>query len=580
MANTGAGAMTSNPLPGDTQRYPWLTRYPAGVDWYQNFPPARLDELLDQAAARFPDAVCTNFLGKRMTYAEIKADADKAAKGLQQLGVKKGTKVGLFLPNSPTFIIYYYGVLKAGGTVVNFNPLYTIEELAYQLRDSGTEIMVTLDLKLLFDKIDSLLQSGALPKAIVASFPKLLPGAKSVLYRLLKGRDLSKPKASAAAGKVIDDASVLGNDGHYQPVPIDPVNDLAVLQYTGGTTGTPKGAMLTHANVSINVRQAVSWVPGLEHGKERVLGALPFFHVFAMTGVMNFALATAAEIVIMPRFVLKDAMALITKTRPTIMPGVPTMFIAMLNHPKLKSYDLSSLKFCLSGGAPLLLETKKSFEALTGCKVVEAYGLSETSPAVTINPLDGPVKELSIGQPLPATVVSLRDPANPGVEVPRGEKGEICISGPQVMKGYWNKPEETANQMTPDGFLRTGDVATMDEEGFIYIVDRIKDLIICSGYNVYPRNIEEAISKHPAVEEVTVIGIKDQYRGEAPKAFIKLRTGMKATSDDILAHLEPKLSRIEMPSEIVFRDALPKTIIGKLSKKELKQEEAARQKAK
>jgi long-chain acyl-CoA synthetase len=278
--------------------------------------------------------------------------------------------------------------------------------------------------------------------------------------------------------------------------------------------------------------------------------------------------------------VLDDAMALITKLRPTLMPGVPTMFIAMLNHPKLKSFDLSSLKFCLSGGAPLLLETKKRFEALTGCKVVEAYGLSEASPAVTINPVDGPVKELSIGQPIPGTIVSLRDPADPAVEVPIGEKGEICIQGPQVMLGYWNRPEETRAQFTPDGFLRTGDVAIMDEDGFVFIVDRIKDLIICSGYNVYPRNIEEAISKHPAVEEVTVIGIKHAYRGEAPKAFIKLRSGATATAQDILEHLVPLISKIEMPEEIEFRPSLPKTLIGKLSKKELKQEEALRQQRK
>jgi long-chain acyl-CoA synthetase len=282
----------------------------------------------------------------------------------------------------------------------------------------------------------------------------------------------------------------------------------------------------------------------------------------------------------MPRFVLNDAMQLISKTRPTVMAGVPTMFVAMLNHPKLKSFDLSSLKFCLSGGAPLLLETKRNFESLTGCKIVEAYGLTEASPAVTTNPLDGPVKELSIGQPLPATIVSLRNPADPTQEVPLGDKGEICIKGPQVMKGYWRRPDETRDQMTADGYLRTGDIAVMDDDGFIYIVDRIKDLIICSGYNVYPRNLEEAISKHPAVEEVTVIGIKDTYRGEAPKAFIKLRAGKTATADEILKHLEPLLSRIEMPAEIEFRPQLPKTLIGKLSKKELKLEEAERQKSK
>ena len=578
MSDTGdSAALTSG---GATLNYPWLKHYPPGVNWHQSFPILPLYDLIDAARQQHGDRPCTNFIGKIMTYSEIGALTDRAAAGLQTLGVKKGTKVGLFLPNSPTFIVYYFAILKAGGTVVNFNPLYTLEELTFQIKDSETELMITLDLKLLFDKVDALLQSGVLPRAVVASFPALLPGLKASLFRLLKSKELGRPKASPAADRIVAEADVVANDGRYSKVPVDPLNDVAVLQYTGGTTGTPKGAMLTHANVQINVKQALAWVPGLEPGKERVLGALPFFHVFAMTGVMNFGLATGAEIVIMPRFVLADALALITKTRPTIMPGVPTMFIAMLSHPKLKTFDLSSLKFCLSGGAPLLLETKKSFESLTGCKVVEAYGLSEASPAVTINPLDGPVKELSIGQPLPQTIVALRNPAEPTKDVAPGDKGEICIKGPQVMKGYWKKPEETANQFTADGYLRTGDVATMDDQGFIYIVDRIKDLIICSGYNVYPRNLEEAISKHPAVEEVTVIGIKDQYRGEAPKAFIKLRAGHSATADDIMKHVEPKLSRIELPSEIEFRDALPKTMIGKLSKKELKQEEAARQRSK
>jgi long-chain acyl-CoA synthetase len=556
--------------------YPWLTSYPNNVDWHQAFEAHPLYRLIDDAGAQFATRPATNFLGRITTYGEIRQSVDKAAAGLQSLGVGKGTKVGLFLPNSPTFIVYYFAILKAGGTVVNYNPLYTHDELAFQVRDSDTELMITLDLKILFEKVEGLLAAGVLKRAVVCSFPGLLPSAKSVLFRMFKGKTLASPKASKVAAQILLEHEVISGAGVLAPVAVQPSEDIAVLQYTGGTTGTPKGAMLTHANVYINVQQSLAWVPQLEKGKERVLGALPFFHVFAMTGVMNFAVASGAEIVIMPRFVLDDAMALITKTKPTVMPGVPTMFIAMLNHPKLKSFDLSSLKFCLLGGAPLLLETKRSFEALTGCKVVEAYGLSESSPAVTINPLDGPVKELSIGQPIPGTVVSLRDPDDCGREVALGEKGEICIKGPQVMKGYWRKPEETANQFTPDGYLRTGDVATMDSDGFIYIVDRIKDLIICSGYNVYPRNIEEAISTHPAVEEVTVIGINDAYRGEAPKAFIKLKAGAAATEDDILKHLEPKISRIEMPAAIEFRAALPKTLIGKLSKKELKAEEAAK----
>ncbi len=575
--------MTAQAAPPATRQpgsYQWLAHYPKGVDWHQSFTPAPLYQLLDDGAAKYGARPCTNFLGKVLTYREISRMVDQAAAGLQKLGIRKGSKVGLFMPNCPTFIVYYFATLKAGGTVVNYNPLYTLEELTFQVKDSETEVMVTLDLKLLFDKVEALMRAGTLKRAVVASFPALLPGAKSVLFKLFRGKELAHPEKSPVAASVVADADVRKNDGKYQKPAIDPLNDVAVLQYTGGTTGTPKGAMLTHANVYVNSKQGAAWAANiLKPGEERALAALPFFHVFAMTAVMNFALAQGAELIIMPRFVLDDAMALITKTKPTVMPGVPTMFIAMLNHPKLASFNLSSLKFCLSGGAALPVDVKQKFEKLTGCKLVEGYGLSEASPSVTCNPLDGPVKEGSIGQPLPGTVVSLRDLADPTREVPQGEKGEICISGPQVMKGYWNKPEETANQFV-GGFLRTGDVGIMDEEGFIFIVDRIKDLIICSGYNVYPRRIEEAIYEHPAVEEVTVIGIKDDYRGEAPKAFIKLRAGMAASEEDIRRHLEAKISKIEMPAEIEFRDALPKTLIGKLSKKELKAEEEQRRKAK
>lgn len=562
---------------GREPAHPWLKRYPPGVDWNTALTPQAVYDLLATAVQKYPTRPCTNFLGKTLTYQEIGQRAAQAAAGLKALGVRKGTSVGLLLPNSPTYLIYYYGILQAGGTVVNYNPLYTLEELTFQLRDSQTELLVSLDLKLLFDKVEALLAAGTLKRAIVASFPALLPGAKSVLFKLFRSKDLARPDKSPVAAKLIGDAEVMDHAPDARPMPVDPENDVAVLQYTGGTTGTPKGAMLTHANISINCQQGAAWAVNLEPGQERALAALPFFHVFAMTAVMNFAVSQGSELVIMPRFVLDDAMKLIDKSKPTVMPGVPTMFNAILNHPRLKSFDLSSLKYCVSGGAPLPVELKQRFEQLTGCKVVEGYGLTEASPSVTCNPVEGPVKEGSIGQPLPGTIVSLRDLADAKKEVALGEKGEICVKGPQVMKGYWRKPEETANQFVGD-FLRTGDVGVMDEEGFIFIVDRIKDLIICSGYNVYPRRIEEAIYEHRAVEEVTVIGIKDDYRGEAPKAFIKLREGAVATADDIRRHLESKLSKIEMPAEIEFRTALPKTMIGKLSKKELKAEEAKRTK--
>lgn len=568
---TTAGSQEATP-------YQWLRKYPKDVDWFQQFRPVPMGQLLDTAVAAHGSRMCTNFLGKRLTYGEIGQLVEQTAAGLQKLGVKRGTKVGLFMPNCPTFIIYYFATLKAGGTIVNYNPLYTPDELAFQVKDSETELMVTLDLKLLFDKVEGLMKAGILRRTIVASFSALLPPAKSVLFRLFKGRELAHPSKSPMASRIVLDADVLANAGTFQKPAIDSLNDVAVVQYTGGTTGTPKGAMLTHANISVNCQQGAAWATNLKSGHERTLAALPFFHVFAMTAVMNFALQEGAEIVIMPRFVLDDAMKLIDKAKPTVMPGVPTMFIAMLNHPKLRTFDLSSLKYCVSGGAPLPVDVKERFEKITGCKVVEGYGLSEASPSVTCNPVEGPVKSGSIGQPLPGTIVSLRDLADPTQEVPLGEKGEICVKGPQVMKGYWKRPDETANQFVGD-FLRTGDVGIMDEEGFIFIVDRIKDLIICSGYNVYPRRIEDAIYEHPAVEEVTVIGIKDQYRGEAPKAFIKLKAGMPVTEADIRKHLEVKLSKIEMPAQIEFRDALPKTMIGKLSKKELKAEEETRRRA-
>ncbi len=556
--------------------YAWIKSYPAAVDWYRRYEATPAGQLLDSAVARYPDQPCTNFLGRRLKYGEIGDRVERAAAGLQKLGVKKGDKVGLMLPNCPTFIIYYFAILKIGGIVVNYNPLYTTDELAQQIADSGTTIMVTLDLKILFGKVEELLVAEKLERAIVASFAKLLPPTKGVLFRVAKSGDLSPVGRSPARGRIVLDAKVLDNDGVYERPEIDPYADIAVLQYTGGTTGLPKGAMLTHANVTINVQQVMDWAPELKDAEERVMAVLPFFHVFAMTVVMNFGIARAAELIIMPRFVLDDALKLISKTRPTVMPGVPTLFNAIINHQKLDKFDVSSLKFCLSGGAALPLEVKTQFEKLTGCKLVEGYGLSETSPVLTSNPLEGEARPNSIGLPLPQTILSLRDLADPSREVELGEEGEICAAGPQVMQGYWNRPEETANAFVGE-YFRTGDVAVMDPDGYFYIVDRIKDLIICSGYNVYPRRIEEVFYEHPDVEEVTVIGIADEYRGEAPKAFVKLVTGGTANANDLLEFAAQKLSKIELPAAIELRDELPKTMIGKLSKKELKQEEARRQ---
>ncbi len=552
-------------------RYPWLRTYPKNVDWNAPLKGVPLHSLLEKTAAAYGGRVCTYFMGKTLSYAQIDALSNRVAAGLQKRGVRKGVNVGLLLPNSPTFIIFYYGILKAGGTVVNFNPLYTIGELSHQARDARLQMMVTLDLAALFPKAEALLSNNSVKSVIVAPFAPLLPTVKSVLFKFFKKKDVADWRNSAHGNRIIAYDDLIDNDGKPERVTIDPVNDIAVLQYTGGTTGTPKGAMLTHANLSINTQQALLWAPDLEMGAERVMGILPFFHVFAMTSVMNFAIGKAATIILVPRFELNEGLKLIRKVKPTVMPGVPTLYNALMNSPNLQPGDLASLKFCISGGAPLPLEIKRGFEKLSGCSLVEGYGLSETSPSATCNPISGLSKEGSIGIPMPGTRLSMRSLDDPADEVPLGESGEICIAGPQIMKGYWQRPKETADVMVGE-FLRTGDVGYMDAEGYTFIVDRIKDIIICSGFNVYPRAIEEAIYQFPGVEEVTVLGIPDTYRGEAPKAYVKLREGVEAAKADILKFLEPRLSKIEMPADIEFRSELPKTLIGKLSKKELRAE--------
>lgn len=565
---SGAGTTDLN-LPD----YPWLNSVPSDIDWHSTVDPKPLYEILDSAVGRFPDNVCTYFLGRTQTYAEIATAVQHTAAGLEKLGVTKGTHVGLLLPNCPSYVIYYFAVLKLGATVVNFNPLYTAEELKTQAIDSEISIMVTLNLDLLFTKVESLLQSAAVGKAIVCDFPKLLPQPKSTLFKLFKRKDLAKIKKSPVRNKIVFDRTIQDNDGQYSQPDINPTEDIAVLQYTGGTTGVPKGVMLTHANLYCNTFQVTAWAAELEDGKQKVMAVLPFFHVFGMTVVMNFAIARASQIVLIPKFELDDALKLIDKVKPTCMPGVPTLFNAIANHSDLKKYDLSSLLFCFSGAAPLPLSLKNQFEELTLCKLVEGYGLSEAAPVVSCNPLPGPVKDKSIGLPMPGTKISLRDVEDPTVEVQPGERGELCISGPQVMKGYWKNQEATDGIFVGD-YLRTGDVATLDGDGFIYIVDRIKDIILCSGYNVYPRQIEDAIYKHSAVEEVTAVAVPDEYRGEAPKAFVKLHDGHSLSEDELMAFLKTKLSKIEMPREIEFRDELPKTFVGKPSKKELQQQEA------
>lgn len=551
--------------------HPWQKSYREGVDWTKNYTAEPHYKMLERSLDRYGDHICTYFVGKETSYREIGKQADKVAHGLQKMGIKKGDKIGLFLPNTPTYIYYYFGILKAGGVVVNYNPLYSQDELEFQIKNSETRYMVTLDLKILFDKCEALMASDVLEHTIVADFPALLPTAKSLLFKLFKSKELAKISASSMVDKCILEADLLNNPGMPQPVEINPETDLAVLQYTGGTTGRPKGAMLSHANISIQTAQVVDCCVMLDDGTESIMGILPFFHVFAMTVVMNVGLAIGAKLILIPKFELDEALKLMKKVKPTCMPGVPTLYNAIANKKPSAKEAVASLKFCISGGAPLPPDVVEKFKLISDAAVIEGYGLSETSPVLTCNILGDEPKPGSIGMPIPGTTLSIRSLDDPAVEMPIGEKGEICAKGPQIMSGYYEAPSETEAVFVGD-YFRSGDVGYMDEEGYFFIVDRLKDLIICSGYNVYPRRIEDVIYDLPEVDEVTVIGIPDEYRGEAPKAFIKLHKGAKLTSEQVMAHLVEKLSKLELPAEIEFKDELPKTMVGKLSKKELRED--------
>lgn len=547
-----------------------------GREAHVNFPVRSISSYLDETVKTFAHRPAIYFMGKSTSYGQLGDFVDRAAGSLQAMGVKKGDKVGLCLPNTPYYTIFYFAILKIGGVVVNFNPLYVEREIAFQARDSGARIMVTMDLSVIYDRVEAVRQEGALDTVIVCPMAEILPQPKSLLFRLFKKKDVAKIPADKAH---VTFKQFLAQTRPIQPVEIDPKEDIAILQYTGGTTGVPKGAMLTHYNIGSNIEMLDQHYGGLQRGEECTLCVLPFFHVFAMTVLQNLSVMGGAEMLLMPRFDLKELLELAGKKKPTLFAAVPTLYTAINNSDLTKNYDLTSIKYCMSGGAPLPVEVKQKFEALTGCVLVEGYGLSESSPVATANPMDGTGKDGSIGVVMPGTEIQFRDLDDPTQEVEPGQKGELCIIGPQVMKGYWNRPDETEKTLEDGRVLHTGDVGYMDEGGFIFLVDRIKDLIICSGYNVYPRVIEEALYLHPAVAEVIVIGVPDGYRGQAPKAFVKLKDGESATEAELKTFLHEHISKIEMPKHIEFRDELPKTMVGKLSKKELVEEETAKTRA-
>ena len=544
----------------------WLNRYRHPTAWETAFPPESLVHLFEDSASRLGDAPLIDFLGRRYSYAQTRAAADRVACGLAALGYGKGDRIGLFLPNVPHYLAAYYGILKLGGVVVNFSPLYTAGELAHQVADSGTRLLFTLNAKALLPTALEVLEVSAIERLVVGSVAGVLPAAKSVLYRMMKRAETIERPADP---RVIAFSRLIANTGSCAPGAIDAAKDLAVIQYTGGTTGTPKGAMLTHANMAANARQVAAIDPGAG-GPDRIIGVLPLFHVFANTCVLNRTVVAGGMIVMLPRFDAAQTLAAITRTKATSLPGVPTMYRALLAHPRIAQTDFGSLRVCISGGAPLPAEIKAAFDARTGARLIEGYGLSESSGVVACNPYDGEGEPGSIGQPLPGTQIRLVDKEDPHRPAPVGEPGEMLVRGPQIMAGYWQRPDADA-EVFVDGWLRTGDVATIDPDGFVRIVDRLKDMIAVSGFKVFPSQIETVLYHHPAVKEALVIGVPDAYRGERPRAYVTLQDEIDVAvdGDALRAWLNPQIGRHEQVDSVVVRDSLPKTMIGKLSRKEL-----------
>lgn len=537
----------------------WQKNYPDSINWDIDIDNDNLIDIFDSTVKKYANRPAIYFNGTEYSYKELSELVEKTAKGLQDLGVSKGVKIGLFLPNNPASIVFYYGILKAGGTVVNYNPSYAEREVLYQMKDSETKFMVTLDIEPLLDKLLPLMEESEVEKIIACP---------------ADGKNLLNLPTNKMEGSVITMGELMDNDGKPERIEINPDEDIAVLQYTGGTTGIPKGAMLTHKNIYANTYQCSLWFNNMDKGKDAQVAVLPLFHVFAMTVIMNLSIWNGMRMLLVPQFDMKDVLRLINDERPTHFPAVPSIFNMIGSYAQIENFDFSSLKFCLSGGAPLPAEVKRLFEEKTRAfRVGEGYGLTESSPVVTCNPMFGKMKVGSIGQPIPSTIVEIISTEDGKTILPIGEKGEICVRGPQVMKGYYNKETETA-KIIKDGRLHTGDVGYMDDEGFVYLVDRIKDLILVNGYNVYPRHVEEAIYMHEAVEECIVAGVPDRARGEAVWAWIKPVDGIELTADTIKKFLRDKLSPTELPRKIIIRhEPLPKTAVGKLSRKDLLEQE-------
>ena len=550
---------------------PWLRFYEPGVPHSLTYPGQPVSALLDRTAAAYADRPAAVYFGAQMTFGALRDLAGRFAAGLARLGIRPGDRVALHLPNCPQFLIAYYGALLAGAVVVPFNPLYVEREIGHQLADSGAEVSVTLDL--LYPRIAAVRGQTRVREIVVTGIQEYFPPLLRTLYPLKARRDgmvAHVPRATDIHrfGELVQ-APAAAPD-----VRLDPA-EVAVLLYTGGTTGVPKGAMLTHRNLVSNVLQARSWFTELRPGEDTAVAVIPFFHSYGMTSAMNFAVSSGTRLALLPRFQVDMVLKAIARYRPKVFPGVPTLYTAIINHPDVARYDLRSIGACISGAAALPLEVQSRFETITGGRLVEGYGLTEASPVTHANPILGTRKAGSIGVPFPDTDARIVDLEGGMTTLGVGEVGELIIRGPQVMQGYWNRPDETGRVLR-GGWLYTGDMAKVDADGYFYIVDRKKEMIITGGFNVFPREVEEALYAHPAVLEAAAIGIPDIYKGEIVKVFVVLKPGARATAGEIIEHCRGFLAPFKVPRDVAFREQLPKSLVGKILRRVLAEEERAK----